>query len=227
MRLWRLPPLFSFRGKYRLLLLTLFVLFAATPFFETSLFADFVATVLFLVALAAVGENRYLLTFSAILGGLANIVNWLAYLTPELAFLLAGDALDFAFLGLIAAAILKKVFAARLITQETVAGAACVYLIMGVMWADVFALLENLQPGSYSGLAIALPGEVSGEQGQTHFHQFFYFSLVTLSTLGYGDITPQTPPAQSLAALEAISGQLYLAILVARLVSQQILPKEG
>jgi hypothetical protein len=76
------------------------------------------------------------------------------------------------------------------------------------MWAFVFFLLEDLQPGSFQ----------VGEGLTTDLRNFIYYSFVTQTTLGYGDITPVTPPARSLSVLNAIIGQLYVAILIARLV---------
>jgi voltage-gated potassium channel Kch len=120
--------------------------------------------------------------------------------------------------------ILKIVFRAREITVETVAGAICVYLFIGIFWADVYALVEIAYPGSFSLLE---GGEQQHMQIAAHrASQFNYFSFVTLSTLGYGDITPITRPAQGLAAMEAILGQLFLAVLIARLVGQVVVKQE-
>ena len=102
--------------------------------------------------------------------------------------------------------------------------AACAYLLIGIIWADVYAILENIVPGSFTtgGIQLAAdPGAVIVTAREQLAH-FSYFSLVTLSTLGYGDITPVTRPARALASTEAIFGQLYLAVLIARLVGQAI-----
>lgn len=91
-------------------------------------------------------------------------------------------------------------------------GAICVYFMIGLLWALIFSTLELLQPGSFQ-----MP------QGQgTELSHFSYYSYVTLTTLGYGDITPISPPARSLALLEAIMGPLYIAVLIARLVGIHI-----
>ena len=90
-------------------------------------------------------------------------------------------------------------------------GAICVYFLIGLIWADVFFILETLQPGSFQ-----IPPEQVGQA------TLDYFSYVTLTTLGYGDITPISAPARSLSLLEAMMGQLYLAVLIARLVGIHI-----
>jgi hypothetical protein len=90
--------------------------------------------------------------------------------------------------------------------------AVCVYFFIGLMWSFVFSVLESLQPGSFR----------FGQGLTANVKNFIYYSFVTQTTLGYGDITPVTPPARNLSVLEAIIGQLYLAVLIARLVGVQI-----
>ena len=98
---------------------------------------------------------------------------------------------------------------ARLVaTSNVVYDAVVIYLLIGITWSDVYAVLEHLPPGSFN-LAGASAIEVPA---------FTYYSFVTLTTLGYGDVTPLTDQARSLAILEAVIGQLYMTVLVARLV---------
>jgi hypothetical protein len=79
------------------------------------------------------------------------------------------------------------------------------------VWGLCFYLLEQAQPGSF----------LIGEQ-QTDPSHFIYYSFVTMSTLGYGDITPISSPARSLSVLTAVVGQFYIAVLIARLVGMHI-----
>ncbi len=95
-----------------------------------------------------------------------------------------------------------------------IAGAICVYLIAATMWALLFVLLNQINPDSFHGL-----GNVPFED---QFAELMYFSTVTLTTLGYGDVTPASPYARWLAQVEAVFGQLYIAILVAALVGNWI-----
>jgi hypothetical protein len=83
------------------------------------------------------------------------------------------------------------------------------YLLLGIIWAHAYALVALQRPGAFAG-------PVSPGDGP---RAFFYFSFVTLATLGYGDVLPVHPAARSLATLEAVTGTLYIAILLARLVS--------
>jgi Ion channel len=100
------------------------------------------------------------------------------------------------------------------VTFHRIQGAVAAYLLLGVIWAYAYTLVAGLRPGAFSG-------PVSPGDGP---RAFFYFSFVTLTTVGYGDVLPVHPLARSLANLEAVTGSLYLAILVARLVSLAVAP---
>jgi hypothetical protein len=110
--------------------------------------------------------------------------------------------------------VLGQTLRAGPITFHRIQGAVAAYLLLGIIWAYAYALLEHLRPGAFSGPLSAADGA----------RAFFYFSFVTLTTTGYGDILPLHPAARSLAMLEAVTGPLYLAILVARLVSVAVAP---
>ena len=105
--------------------------------------------------------------------------------------------------------VLGQTLRAGPITFHRILGAIAAYLLLGVLWAYAYALVAHLRPGAFSG-------PVRPEDGP---RAFFYFSFLTLTTVGYGDVLPVHPVARSLAMLEAVTGPLYLAILVARLVS--------
>lgn len=106
-----------------------------------------------------------------------------------------------------AAFLLAGVLAAGRVDAERVCAALCVYLLAGIAFGGFFAALEALAPGSLAGA------------GPIDLDDAVYFSFVTLATLGYGDITPAASATRALAVLEAVFGQLYLAVLIARLVS--------
>ena len=99
------------------------------------------------------------------------------------------------------------------VTIDTIAGAACAYTLLALVWGNIYVLLELLRPGSFLIPAAWRMGP-SGDPGAA----LVYFSFVTLTTVGYGDITPVWPGAGGLAAAEAVVGQLYLAVTIARLV---------
>jgi hypothetical protein len=105
--------------------------------------------------------------------------------------------------------ILSHIFRQEEVTEDLITGAVCAYLLIGMVWTFVFYFLEQAREGSFS-LAANSPQDMG---------PFFYYSFVTLSTVGYGDMVPLTSAARSLSVLEALMGQLYLAITIARLVT--------
>ena len=96
------------------------------------------------------------------------------------------------------------------IDSNKIVGAICVYLLLGLIWALCYLLIAQLVPGAYNGLEQAPWYE--------NFSAVAYYSYVTLTTLGYGDISPVVPIARFLVYMEAITGVFYMAILVASLV---------
>jgi hypothetical protein len=138
--------------------------------------------------------------------------------TPRLARLFSDDRLvDIAadFLGVTILALTMIVILRRVLIEsapnfDVLCGAAAVYLLIAATWAGSFELIETVAPGSFTGL---------NADDVTRWNQLVYFSLTTLTTLGYGDINPINSFARLWATLEAALGILYVAILVARLVA--------
>jgi hypothetical protein len=151
---------------------------------------------------------------------IAELVRWLHRQMPA-AGLAPWEALSGAVaIGILVWLVLNRVFRAGPITVQRIEGAVAVYLLFGLMWAEVYRFLELLYPGAFQ---IA-----SGAAGSSdRFSPLLYFSFITLTTLGYGDIVPVHPVARSLAMFEALTGQLYPAILIARLVSMELSSKSG
>ena len=113
------------------------------------------------------------------------------------------------FFGFAVVDIAQFIYRAQEVTKEVVFSAVAVYLILALMWTFIYTVLELLEPGSFN-----IPDNEIQESSQI----FLYFSFVTITTLGYGDITPLTEKATSLAILEAVIGQIYLVVVVAWLV---------
>ena len=117
------------------------------------------------------------------------------------------------FFGLMMISILSHIMTVKKVTADTIFESICVYLLLGTLWAVVFVLIEISTPGSFN---------LGDASAATFDYKFIYYSFVTLTTLGYGDITPVLAPARALSSLEAVTGQLYIAVLVARLVGLHI-----
>ena len=118
------------------------------------------------------------------------------------------------FLGLTAFIVLRDVLEADRISAREVEGALCVYLLVGLLWADLYAITDALDPRAFS-----YPDHEPAHAGMK---PMLYFSFVTMTTLGYGDIVPVAPAARALCWIQAVFGQLYIAVLVARFVALQI-----
>ena len=114
---------------------------------------------------------------------------------------------------------LRQVVVGTEINANRLVGAICVYLMLGVIWALAYSLVELATPGSFGG--------VTAGQNAGWDSEWLYFSFVTLTTLGYGDILPLSAIARALAYMEAVTGQFYVAILVAGLVSAYISDRQS
>ena len=109
---------------------------------------------------------------------------------------------------------LKQVAIGTDITANRLVGAICVYLLLGVIWAMVYTLVNTVSPGSFAGFS---PMNDLGWDSE-----WLYFSFVTMTTLGYGDILPVSATARGLAYMQAVVGQFYIAVLVAGLVGAYV-----
>lgn len=100
------------------------------------------------------------------------------------------------------------------VTTSTICGSISVYLMIGLAWAMIYVLVQLVAPGSFT----LGNGEALGDD----FERLIGFSFVTLTTLGYGNVVPTTPQADAITTLEALIGQFYMAIIVARLVAMHL-----
>jgi len=156
---------------------------------------------------------------------LANVVYFFIVATGLIWAALSRDpsivAIDFAlrsfFIGYVAARILWNVLQQEEVTFDTIAGAICAYMMIGLAWAPLYMLIETLRPGSFD----IPPGWHVGERGDLG-PAMVYFSYITLTTVGFGDIKPAGPMAGGLVIVEAVVGPLYLAITIARLVGLHV-----
>jgi hypothetical protein len=215
------------RQRYLTLLIALLLLFALYPFIdqevaETRHVGVFFAVILVAGAYAVSHDRRFLAVAIMLAVGTVG-AQWLAYaqhMDPVITAVSRGFACLFFLLTAIA--ILVNVLKSKTVTSDTIYGAICAYLLLGLTWAFLFCTLEVLHPGSLlaEGQPIAA-GHVAFPQFAM-MNSLIYYSMSTLSTVGYGDILPKSGPARAFSNLEAITGQMYLAILIARIVAMQI-----
>jgi hypothetical protein len=155
---------------------------------------------------------------AAVIGGIALLtVNYILYqVVPDLAYLGPRIALlNLVFVVLAPILMSRLVLAAREVDTNTIFASLCAYFLLAMCWGQAYVIIERVSSGSFSMPA----GEA--DPGST----LLYFSFTTLTTLGYGDVTPRTEFTRVLATLEALTGQVYLVVLVARLVSMHVAQK--
>lgn len=116
----------------------------------------------------------------------------------------------------------RYLFETEEVSANMIYASICLYLLMGLMWTFIYYSIETMNPGSFSNTP-----RKSSTDGSTQLVHFSYFSFVTISTLGYGDIVPLTRIARAWANIESIVGQFYLTIVVARLVGLHISSKKS
>lgn len=170
-------------------------------------------------------RTRLLMTLVLVL---ALAVHWASFLWPDNRLLVVLDGcLSVTLFTLTGGAILYAVFRERRVSSETIAGALCVYLLFGLTWSFLYGLIELGHPGAFHFVPPADAQPVDSRRmefflGDPCFSQLVYYSFCTLTTLGLGDIVPQSPLARTFSYMEAAVGQMYLTVLVARLVGLHI-----
>ena len=213
-------------GRYGSLLIFLLLAMLLQPFVETligKLVIEFFFIAVLFAGLRAIQIKKGLLRFEVALLIISLVVGIAGSLMDyEVLFLigLSGRAL---FLILVALTILYDLFHTREVTGDTLAGAVCVYLLIALIWGYGYLIVEFISPESYS---FTLGHERMNLWVSKEFFPFFYFSLVTMTTVGYGDMAPLTTGSQLLATMEALIGQIYLTILVARLVGMHLVHQQ-
>ena len=146
----------------------------------------------------------------------------IAIFAPSAELYKAGTICWLLFVAFVTWTELRSVLKQKEITSETISMAISVYLLLGLTWGLLYIVILQYHPQSFNFGASATSTSALSYDQQGIFPTLIYFSLTTLATVGYGDITPVTLQARYAAVAEGITGQFYLAILVARLVGMQM-----
>ncbi|WDQ17824.1 potassium channel family protein [Rhodopirellula sp. P2] len=175
----------------------------------------------FLVVLSAIRS----LTGSAVrmwgtllAGGVAYVTSWANEITGTMGLAIVSDACFALVFVILIYAVGENVFGEGPIDASRIIGAVSIYFLLGLLWAFLYTLAELIQPGSF----LFPVANTESIQNTRLISEFIYFSNVTLTTLGYGDVVPLSRPAKMLAVLQAMLGQLYVAIVIARMVGLQV-----
>jgi len=150
------------------------------------------------------------------------ILNIAANVTGVAGFDIAFYVLTLIFLACIALLTIQRLMQSTRVSYETMAASICAYIVLILTWATAYSLLDTIAPGSFNFSAAPDDATQVMRFGFGDAMMSLYYSFVTMTTLGYGDITPAIGMARMLAALQAFVGQIYIAVLVARLVGLQI-----
>jgi hypothetical protein len=200
------------------LLIALILLFAVTPFVEELPNGDLVesglVTLVMVASLLAVARSPRVLMAAALLIVPAITGKWLHHFFPNHVSPHYFLAFGIAFFGFTIYRILRFILQTTHVDTETLSAGIVVYLMLGLLWSQAYMLLGQLTPDSFQFVMVGNSG-----RGMNGFNAF-YFSFSTLTTLGFGDITPVSRIARTLAIMEATTGTLYLAILISRLVGK-------
>ena len=208
-------------GRHLALLISLLLLFLLSPFVAAARYGTVVINIAFSIVLLAgiyaMSEQRRLFVVTLIGSVAAVATNLLMVVFQSEWIAIAWHGFTLLLLGLFSVGILKDVLRRGQISTDKICGAICVYLLIGFAWAFGYGIIELINPGSFSGLA-----ETDASTHVGRIMQLRYFSFATLTTLGFGDILPRSSAARTLATLEAMTGQIYLTVLIARLVGLHI-----
>ena len=213
---------------FSLLLASLMIVLVLAPQFEDSYFGAILMhaglTAVFVTGVIANRQQKVVFRGSLILAAVAIPLTWIAFVTESVEVSLGQYAVVILFCGVTGGLILSAVLRDYLGAIQAVLGAICVYLLIGLAWATSYAAIERIEPQSFDFNHHRTTRTSSG-QTHTAFPQLVYVSFVTMSTLGYGDVTPRTPLAETATWMQSVVGQLYIAILIARLVTELPRPR--
>ncbi len=217
--------------QFAVLLLTVLAATVVYPLTEGEYFghAVFEALAALVVLTAIFALSRRRLGFAlALLVGIPALVAVLAAMVAQelgvggLVFSGAQMITGFVFATYAAGWILGEVLRSRTITADRIFGGLCVYLLIGVAWAMLYAFCTLVDPGS-----LVCRGEPVSFAADRSYSLFIYYSFVTLSTLGYGDVIPATSSVRTLAWVEAVLGQIFLAVFIAKLIAVHVAAQPG
>lgn len=199
---------------YWALLISLILSFVATPFFESSLHPNIFVIASILLSVVAVSTNKIESIGALVLAILMLFFTSFSFAYQDSFSLLMTFCTTCSFFLYIVFSMLRQIFKNTKVDTNILLSSICIYFSLAIVWAMLYGLIQEFYPGSFS---------FNQEGGiRKKLNDLMYFSFVTLTTVGYGDITPTSEVSKVLAAMEALIGQIYLTVLVARLVGLHI-----
>ena len=198
----------------------LFISFFIAPFIDSPavrLLTSLLFSLLMIAGVVSMSRHTSIRMLATLVACLAISLRWLKHIMPNPMIVKLGTLAILVFMIMLTVVTLIKVFAKGRVTAHRVKGAIAAYLLFGISFSLLYGLLDQILPNSFS-LASAADGFTPERQ-----EALTYFSFVTLTTVGYGDITPTHEISRMFVVMEALLGQLYPATLLARLVSLSLM----
>ncbi len=185
-------------------------------FVAARIFLHIFLTAIFIYMVYIIRGKKRQIIFNVLLAIVLLVSVWLQYVYPNKEVLAIGMIAGVLLIGLVIANFLAIMFQSDEVTRTVIFMALLSYLLAALMWAFLYTFLELVDPASFN---------IDLSQIEGYLSEFKYYSFVTITTLGYGDITPVTGVAKSFSALQAVVGQLYVVVVIAWLVGNYVRQK--
>lgn len=208
--------------SYLSLLTTIVAYLLVSPILSgvfSTLFLDLLFSLILLGSLNILGRGKQSFYISLAVATPIILLVWLAHFDDSAWIRIAGNLLFMCYIGTTIAVLLYHIFLRDEVQIDLIFGVFSVFLLTGFFWALVYSTLEIFFPGSFAGIDEFFIKETR-EPYTSNFEVLLYFSFVTLTTLGYGDVTPLTHFTRNLSMMEAVMGQFYIATFVASLMGR-------
>ncbi len=182
-------------------------------FVAARIFLDIFLTAIAVSMAYTISHKKGYLIAGSLLAIVTIAPRWMQYVYPNNGILAIGMIAGAVFIGVVIASILVFVLKSEEVNREVIYAAILLYLLAALLWAFIYSFLELIEPASFN---------IDLTQPKDYMLVFQYFSFVTITTLGYGDISPVTEVARAFAVVEAVVGQIYLVVVVAWLVGMHV-----
>jgi hypothetical protein len=206
-----------YKDRFLFLIVLIVMMIVLAPFIQDFIRISYLIqlffTIIFITTIYAVSQKRNHIIIAVILSIPTILALWSNEIAINNTLITIGYICGLILFAFVIILILKYVFSEQVVTRQTISAAIAVYLLIALMWTFIYRLIAMLYPGSFA---------IAHSELQGVANIYIYFSLVTITTLGYGDITPIGSHAVSMAVLEAVTGQIYLVVVVAWFVGMYV-----
>jgi hypothetical protein len=215
----------NFRTSVAQFLCVLILMLIASPFVNQLEYGPAIdaalITLLLVAGVLAVGRSHKTLVLAVALMVPAVVTRWLSHFRPELLPPAVHNAAALVFVAFVEYQLLLFIFRAPRVNSEVLCAGVSGYLLLGIIWMSAYLVVSRLSPVNLAHPELNPFAFTAGATTPHTLSQFeaYYFSFITLTTVGYGDIVPLSSGARTLAMVEAMTGTLYMAVLISRLVA--------